>query len=106
MLQLSRWKSGGRTRARTWDPLIKSQLLYQLSYASTRGAPLRQAAAQLQPALQKRAVSANGKRGSGSRRRLDPAAIAAAAVGAVDRHGDADADHHRHHRRSAVGEER
>ncbi len=24
---------GGRTRARTWDPLIKSQLLYQLSYA-------------------------------------------------------------------------
>ncbi len=26
-------KSGGRTRARTWDPLIKSQLLYQLSYA-------------------------------------------------------------------------
>ena len=22
---------GGRTRARTWDPLIKSQLLYQLS---------------------------------------------------------------------------
>ena len=25
---------GGRTRARTWDPLIKSQLLYQLSYAS------------------------------------------------------------------------
>ena len=25
---------GGRTRARTWDPLIKSQLLCQLSYAS------------------------------------------------------------------------
>ena len=24
---------GGRTRARTWDPLIKRQLLYQLSYA-------------------------------------------------------------------------
>jgi hypothetical protein len=24
---------GGRTRALTWDPLIKSQLLYQLSYA-------------------------------------------------------------------------
>ena len=24
---------GGRTRARTWDPLIKNQLLYQLSYA-------------------------------------------------------------------------
>src|SRR5258708_7137179 len=29
---------GGRTRARTWDPLIKSQLLYQLSYAP--GLPL------------------------------------------------------------------
>ena len=27
------WLLGGRTRARTWDPLIKSQLLYQLSYA-------------------------------------------------------------------------
>ena len=26
-------KSGGRSRARTYDPLIKSQLLYQLSYA-------------------------------------------------------------------------
>ena len=26
-------KGGGRTRTRTWDPLIKSQLLYQLSYA-------------------------------------------------------------------------
>jgi hypothetical protein len=27
------FRLGGRTRARTWDPLIKSQLLYQLSYA-------------------------------------------------------------------------
>jgi hypothetical protein len=31
------WKEGlflgGRTRARTWDPMIKSHLLYQLSYA-------------------------------------------------------------------------
>jgi hypothetical protein len=27
-------KNGGRTWARTKDPLIKSQLLYQLSYAS------------------------------------------------------------------------
>ncbi len=33
---LSRVKYGGRTRARTWDPLIKSQLLYQLSYAPHR----------------------------------------------------------------------
>src|SRR5262249_15046932 len=27
------FQDGGRTRTRTWDPLIKSQLLYQLSYA-------------------------------------------------------------------------
>jgi hypothetical protein len=27
---------GGRSRARTYDPLIKSQLLYQLSYAPVR----------------------------------------------------------------------
>jgi hypothetical protein len=27
---------GGRTRARTLDPLIKSQLLYQLSYAPVK----------------------------------------------------------------------
>jgi hypothetical protein len=26
-------RPGGRTRARTWDPMIKSHLLYQLSYA-------------------------------------------------------------------------
>jgi hypothetical protein len=31
--------NGGRTRTRTWDPLIKSQLLYQLSYAP--GPPTR-----------------------------------------------------------------
>jgi hypothetical protein len=32
-------RDGGRTRARTWDPLIKSQLLYQLSYAPERAMP-------------------------------------------------------------------
>src|SRR5258708_12620955 len=34
--------NGGRSRARTYDPLIKSQLLYQLSYApiARRGAGL------------------------------------------------------------------
>ena len=31
------FKDGGRTWARTKDPLIKSQLLYQLSYASIPG---------------------------------------------------------------------
>ncbi len=31
------FESGGRTRTRTLDPLIKSQLLYHLSYAP-RGA--------------------------------------------------------------------
>src|SRR5438132_957834 len=37
---------GGRTRTRTWDPLIKSQLLYQLSYAPempAAGGPTRAA---------------------------------------------------------------
>jgi hypothetical protein len=29
-------KIGGCTRTRTWGPLIKSQLLYQLSYAPAR----------------------------------------------------------------------
>jgi transposase InsO family protein len=32
-------KIGGRTRTRTWDLLIKSQLLYQLSYAPAVAAP-------------------------------------------------------------------
>ena len=31
------FEGGGRTWARTKDPLIKSQLLYQLSYASIPG---------------------------------------------------------------------
>jgi hypothetical protein len=29
-------ENGGRSRIRTYDPLIKSQLLYQLSYAPAR----------------------------------------------------------------------
>ena len=32
-----RLRLGGRTRTRTVDPLIKSQLLYQLSYAPSAG---------------------------------------------------------------------
>ena len=32
-------RNGGRTWARTKDPLIKSQLLYQLSYASIDRSP-------------------------------------------------------------------
>ena len=35
---------GGRTRARTLDPLIKSQLLYQLSYAPIENCGLKAAA--------------------------------------------------------------
>jgi hypothetical protein len=31
--------SGGRSRIRTYDPLIKSQLLYQLSYAPPGSIP-------------------------------------------------------------------
>ena len=45
---------GGRTWARTKDPLIKSQLLYQLSYASTLpdreavlASPIRRGAARI-----------------------------------------------------------
>src|SRR5262245_64353110 len=34
---------GGRTRTRTWDPLIKSQLLYQLSYAPEKCRPTERA---------------------------------------------------------------
>ena len=33
------WKIGGRTRTRTLDPLIKSQLLYHLSYAPDQADP-------------------------------------------------------------------
>ncbi len=33
ILSLDGSGNGGRSRARTYDPLIKSQLLYQLSYA-------------------------------------------------------------------------
>jgi hypothetical protein len=33
---VSLWKIGGRSRTRTYDPLIKSQLLYHLSYAPGR----------------------------------------------------------------------
>jgi hypothetical protein len=40
--------NGGRTWARTKDPLIKSQLLYQLSYASIAG--LRQGGEAVSPA--------------------------------------------------------
>src|SRR6202790_5327592 len=37
-VEFDTWRlAGGRTRARTWDPLIKSQLLYQLSYAPGTG---------------------------------------------------------------------
>jgi hypothetical protein len=34
-------ENGGCDRDRTCDPLIKSQLLYQLSYAPTSGEPAR-----------------------------------------------------------------
>src|SRR5687768_18433173 len=50
-------KNGGRTRARTWDPLIKSQLLYQLSYASVpcrAERPSRRAGGGLQAAQARR----------------------------------------------------
>jgi hypothetical protein len=46
---ISKSSNGGRTRARTLDPLIKSQLLYQLSYA-----PIERLASRLgRPAISK-----------------------------------------------------
>jgi hypothetical protein len=36
-------KHGGCRRARTFDPLIKSQLLYQLSYAPNKSRPSHKA---------------------------------------------------------------
>ena len=53
---------GGRTWARTKDPLIKSQLLYQLSYASMTGmskAPWKSATASGGRALANRGGDAN-----------------------------------------------
>src|SRR3546814_16852082 len=49
-------KNGGRTRTRTLDPLIKSQLLYQLSYAPPwdRGPPENRLLLRLSPLLQGR----------------------------------------------------
>ena len=46
-------RNGGRTRTRTWDPLIKSQLLYHLSYAPAGGLVSQSA-----PALSTRRVAA------------------------------------------------
>ena len=30
------WRSGDPTRTRTWDPMVKSHLLYRLSYRTTK----------------------------------------------------------------------
>ena len=74
-------KIGGRTRTRTCDPLIKSQLLYQLSYAPPQGgayiskrtglvekpAPLRETKNPFAPPPRKR-----GSRAGDVRSALDP----------------------------------
>ena len=70
--------NGGRTRARTWDPLIKSQLLYQLSYAPSvtpGGAPSRRGLAKPPRTVQQtcRFAAAN------ENRRANPAASRGAA---------------------------
>ncbi len=66
--------NGGRTRTRTWDPLIKSQLLYQLSYAPgiaaaelPGGGLLAKADGAVQQGPARGALDETGPRGAGSR---------------------------------------
>ena len=62
---------GGRTRTRTWDPLIKSQLLYQLSYAP--GSPVRETRASGRPVAKRRpACPASGRRRASCARKRKP----------------------------------
>ena len=90
-------RGGGRTWARTKDPLIKSQLLYQLSYASMTGwgeaaaigsAPLASAPARMQTLFHQ-------ARPRGRRRFCRSM-----------RHQDAEAQQHRHLRRAAKADQR
>ena len=61
--------NGGRSRARTYDPLIKSQLLYQLSYA-----PIEIAGAWL-PREARHVAKASGAVQPAERSRVQAAAI-------------------------------
>src|SRR5665213_2066677 len=89
-LLASRAKSGGCSRTRTCDPLIKSQLLYQLSYA---------------PARERFYIKARAACRAGSLALAAEAADARVAVN-IDAHQEAEAEHHRQHRRAAIGNER
>src|SRR5271165_6028894 len=85
---------GGRTRARTLDPLIKSQLLYQLSYAPIEIAGPRARRGQ---AFSKGAVGCPALTGPDLRLRVTPGKTAGGASVAllVDQLVLADPGHHR-----------
>ena len=85
---------GGRTRARTLDPLIKSQLLYQLSYAPIATAGLIPLGKGRRLAKASRAVQR--KPGAGDRPPARPALHrkAGSVLGLVDQFVLADPGHH------------
>ena len=62
--------AGGCTRARTWDPLIKSQLLYQLSY--TPVAPRQTLESSGREGAEHSQISPAGKAQAQAARRLAP----------------------------------
>ena len=73
---------GGRTRTRTLDPLIKSQLLYQLSYAPAPAAAARRRRARVlyQGAPRKSSKDRTGRRSQCREAREPPAKRRAAGV--------------------------
>src|SRR5262245_45248692 len=58
--------NGGRTRTRTLDPLIKSQLLYQLSYAPGSALPLTRTSRRQAASFSKGGAALSRKQDSGS----------------------------------------
>src|ERR1700691_1372167 len=105
---------GGRTRIRTWDPLIKSQLLYRLSYAPDPAGGSKAALIAGPPCpVQKPAGAAIPR----SAKRFAPDCatnLKNSARAARDFHAPVDmyghqkpeAEHHAEHRRAAIGQKR
>ena len=109
--------NGGHSRTRTYDPLIKSQLLYQLSYVPRAGGsgyskgPLSCRADWRPRAASRGRPEMRGIRPKiGRRAALEPVARAAPADSHVAVHVDADheaeAEQDREHRGAAVGDQR
>src|SRR5258708_9365599 len=81
-------KLGGRTRARTWDTMIKSHLLYQLSYAPGTGPESLRKRASFSKATPRCPAKRRGfpgrRRGSKMRKsRWNPAALPDVSIGRV-----------------------